>query len=348
MTAVGPISLSRVYFCCPCCALGSYPLDDLLGLDGFLSKQARRVVCFIASNNSFAKTHDILDEVCGWSISDELIRHVCYREGQRIEQWLDSDEQAYQRFIAAAGQIEVEIDAAKVNTVAGWRDMKIVIFVVREPGKMATPEQWAKRDLPAPAARMAFARIEEVEQFSKRTGEWLARLQVIDTASVSVLGDGAEWIWNLARENFPFAFEVLDIYHVIEHLATAAKGLHGDGSVEAKQWQEQTRHKVLQDGWWGLCERIGQTLLEQGEATREPLEEMLGYFSKHTSRMNYCARLYAGRTIGSGMVEGACKNLIGKRLKQTKARWVVENVQRMAVLCCAHYSDTWAEYWTAA
>ena len=78
------------------------------------------------------------------------------------------------------------------------------------------------------------------------------------------------------------------------------------------------------------------------------MEELLGYFSKHTSRMNYCARLYAGRTIGSGMVEGAAKNLIGKRLKQTKARWRVENVQRMAVLCCSHYSDTWTPYWTAA
>jgi hypothetical protein len=348
MTSVGLISLRRVHFSCPSCGLGGYPLDDLLGVDGFLSKQARRVVCFIAGNNSFAWTESILREVCGWSISDELIRHVCYRAGERIEQWLDSDEQAYQQFIAAAGQIEVEIDAAKVNTVAGWRDMKMVIFAKREAGEKATPEQWAKRDLPAPTARMAFAKIEEVEQFSKRTGDWMTRLAVIDTNDVTVLADGAEWIWNLAKENFPFAFEVLDVFHVIEHLGTAAKKVHGEGSSAAQQWQEQTRQKVLQDGWWGLCERVGATLTEQGEKTRAAMEELLGYFSKHTSRMNYCARLYGGRTIGSGMVEGAAKNLIGKRLKQTKARWLVENVQKMAVLCCSHYSDTWTAYWTAA
>jgi hypothetical protein len=348
MTSVGLICLSRVYFSCPRCDLGGYPLDDLLGLDGFLSKQARRLVCFIACNNSFAWTQQILREACGWSISDELIRHTCYREGGRIEQWLDGNEQVYQRFITAAGQIEVEIDAAKVNTVEGWRDAKICIFAKRQPGEKATPQEWAKRELPTPAARMAFARIEEVEHFSKRTGDWMARLAVIDTSEVSVLGDGAEWIWNLARANFPFAFEVLDIYHVIEHLGTAAKKLHGEGSDEAKHWQEQTRHKVLQDGWWGLCECVGERLTQQGEEARGPLEELLGYFSKHTSRMNYCARLYAGRTIGSGMVEGAAKNLIGKRLKQTKALWLVENVQRMAVLCCSHYSDTWTAYWTAA
>jgi hypothetical protein len=348
MTAVGLITLVRVYFCCRHCRLGNYPLDAILGLVGFLSKQARRVACFIACNNSFAKTKDILDEACGWSVSDELIRQACYQEGASIEAWLDSDEQAYQQFLVAAGQIEVEIDAAKVNTVDGWRDIKIIIYAKREPGAKATPQQWAKRDLPRPTARMAFARIEEAADFGKRCRDWSDRLGVLDTSSVSLLGDGAEWIWNLAKESFPFAFEVLDIYHALERFGTAAKQLHGEGSAAAEQWQDQARQKTLQDGWWGLCEQIGKTLTEQGEKARAPMEELLGYFSKHTSRMNYCARLYAGRTIGSGMVEGACKNLIGKRLKQTKARWRVENVERMAVLCCSHYSATWTAYWTAA
>jgi hypothetical protein len=348
MTAVGLITLTRVYFFCPCCKLGGYPLDALLGLAGFLSKQARRVACFIACNNSFAWTRDILKTACGWFVSDEQLRHTCYREGERIEAWLDGEEQAYQQFLAAAGQIEVEIDAAKVNSVDGWHDIKIGIFAKREPGAKATPEKWEKRDLPKPTARMAFAKIEEATDFRKRCRDWMDRLGVIDTSKVTVLGDGAEWIWNLAAESFPFAFEVLDIFHAIEHFGTAAKQMHGEKSPAAEQWQDETLQKVLQDGWYGLCETIGKTLTEQGEKVRGPMEEMIVYFSKHLSRMNYCARLYAGRTIGSGMVEGAAKNLIGKRLKQTKARWVVANVEKMAVLCCSHYSDTWPLYWTAA
>lgn len=348
MTAVGLITLVRVYFLCPGCRLGGYALDALLGLQGFLSKQARRVACFIASNNSFQWTSGILEETCGWSVSDETLRHACYQEGKRLETWLDTDERAYQQFLAAPGQVEVEIDAAKVNSVDGWRDIKIGIFAKREPGDPATPEQWAKRDLPAPEARMAFAKIEEAKDFGKRCADWADRLGVIDTSEVSVLGDGAEWIWNLTREHLAGAFEVLDIYHVIEHLAGAAKQTQGEGTDEAKQWQEEARQKVLGDGWWGLCEQIGKTLTQQGEKSRGAMEELIGYFSKHTDRMNYCARLNAGKTIGTGMVEGACKNLIGKRLKQTKARWVVENVERMAVLCCSHYSDSWALYWTAA
>ncbi|NKB25929.1 MAG: hypothetical protein GKR87_16470 [Kiritimatiellae bacterium] len=35
---------------------------------------------------------------------------------------------------------------------------------------------------------------------------------------VVVLGDGAEWIWNVARVNFSGATQILDFYHTCEHL----------------------------------------------------------------------------------------------------------------------------------
>ena len=54
------------------------------------------------------------------------------------------------------------------------------------------------------------------------------------------------------------------------------------------------------------------------------------------------------RSIGSGQIEGACKNLIGRRLKQTGARWKVRRVNRMAGLCSIMYSDLWKTYWNAA
>ena len=45
------------------------------------------------------------------------------------------------------------------------------------------------------------------------------------------------------------------------------------------------------------------------------------------------------------MVEGACKTAIGKRLKQTGARWKVRRLERMAALCCLHYGDQCEAYW---
>jgi hypothetical protein len=37
--------------------------------------------------------------------------------------------------------------------------------------------------------------------------------------------------------------------------------------------------------------------------------------------------------------------VIGRRRKQTGARWRVRRANRMATLCCAFHSDTWGAYW---
>jgi hypothetical protein len=347
VTALGGVHLRRVYFRCGECGLGEYAADEALGIDGLLSTQARRLVCFFAAHGSFARASASLKEACGWSVSDETVRLACYKEADRIEAWVDADERAYQGFLEAAGQVELQIDAAKVNTLDGWRDMKIIVCARRERGEPATPQHWDKRELPAPSARVALARIEEAEQFGERLGDWVERLQ-INTTAASVLGDGAEWIWNISERHVPGARHCLDVYHGSEWISDTGKAVFGAESEEARRWLEGARMGLLKDGWWGLCEQVGKSLEEKGEPAREAMEDLLGYFSKHTDRLSYCARLYAGEAIGSGMVEGACKNVIGKRLKQTAARWKLDNVQKMAVLCCCCYSDFWIPYWTAA
>jgi hypothetical protein len=40
--------------------------------------------------------------------------------------------------------------------------------------------------------------------------------------------------------------------------------------------------------------------------------------------------------------------VVGRRLKQTGARWKVRRVERMAALCSVQASDQWNTYWNAA
>ena len=83
------------------------------------------------------------------------------------------------------------------------------------------------------------------------------------------------------------------------------------------------------------------------ERAAEPAgpSELAGYLGPHTDHTPYRQRLAEGRSIGSGMVEGACKTAIGARLKQTGARWKVRRLERMAALCCLHYGDQLDAYW---
>ena len=91
--------------------------------------------------------------------------------------------------------------------------------------------------------------------------------------------------------------------------------------------------------------------LDQEERTpeeRESIRLLRGYLSGHRDRLGYAKRLAEGRSIGSGQVEGACKNMIGRRLKQTGAKWRVLRVNRMATLCAVLYGDQWNLYWNTA
>jgi len=92
----------------------------------------------------------------------------------------------------------------------------------------------------------------------------------------------------------------------------------------------------------------GKIIAQEDTTKLKALETVDGYLTWHKTRLGYRERLWQGRAIGSGQVEGACKNLIGARLKQTGARWREDRVNRMGVVCSLFYTDQWDEYWQQA
>ncbi|GHT09798.1 hypothetical protein FACS1894170_00990 [Planctomycetales bacterium] len=69
------------------------------------------------------------------------------------------------------------------------------------------------------------------------------------------------------------------------------------------------------------------------------------YLRRNECRLDYYERLCSGRSLGSGQVEGACKNLVGRRLKQTGGRWCIANVNRMFSAVAILYTNQWEKYW---
>jgi hypothetical protein len=290
----------------------------------------------------------LLAACCGWSLSDEARRRACLTAARAIAAWRATAPQTGARFAAAAGAVAFQTDAAKVHTTGGGRDLKWASFAQRPAGAPATPATGDARRLPAPTARGAFAAIAPVEEFAAAGRPWAARLRVTDTTALTILGDGAEWIWNAAAAAFPGGAQVLDIDHAWEHLGTAARGLYGEGTAAATTWHGHGRAALLADGWWGLCGHVGRTLAEgNGPERQAVLDPLTASFAGQRERLPYCQRLYAGLAIGSGLVGGAAKNLIGRRLKQPGARWLVANANRMAQVCCLSYSGDWDHYWAS-
>ena len=58
---------------------------------------------------------------------------------------------------------------------------------------------------------------------------------------VVFLADGAPWLWQIAAAQFPQAIQILDYYHVIEHLYALAHARFGEGTAGAKAWVQARR-----------------------------------------------------------------------------------------------------------
>jgi hypothetical protein len=142
----------------------------------------------------------------------------------------------------------------------------------------------------------------------------------------------------------------LDVYHLIEHLHACGKGLHGE-TDKALTWASQERRKLMDKGsrWYlrSLRRRI-QGARECGQETMgqtKALCELLKYLWPNRERLDYKSRLKRGLAIGSGLIEGACKTVVGRRLKLNSARWNVDGAESIAALCCLHYSELWLSFW---
>src|SRR5262249_13198736 len=276
------------------------------------------------------------------------IRAVCHREAGLLADWLHADPAAGAGFAQAGGDTEFQTDGTMVNTWEGWRELRLGVFAQRDRGRAATPAQWDTRRLPAPHARVLFGGIETAAHFGPRIRRWAARLGVRDAARVTVLADGAAWIWEQAARQLPGAAGLRDICHAGEHLAACAKVLHGEGTAQARAWADAGRQALLTGGWPALAEHTAAARRgPRSAAKRRALDELDGYCYRQRGHLGYGERLACGQRIGSGLVEGACKQVIGRRLKQTGARWAIRRVNRMATLCCALHGDTWKPYWNA-
>jgi hypothetical protein len=346
LTAAGSVQLRRVYFVCRRCQLGAHPVDGRLGVTGSVSPQAQRLLCLAGASWSFDGAARHLREFCGLSVSDNWIRDVCQQQAAQMEAWQTTAGEARLPFRQAPGDLEFTTDGTSVHTWEGWREMRLGIFSRRLRGQPARAANWDQRQLPAPHVRVAFAAIENSEQFGIRWGQWASRLGVHDTSQLTVLADGAAWIWEQAHMHFAGAMGVLDVYHGLEHVAQTAHDLYGEGAAQAEDWLTAGRTALLSSGWQAIRDHITQTQRTvRDTAKRESLESLRDYLGKHSDHLHYAERLAEGRSIGSGQVEGACKHMVGRRLKQTGARWKVPRVNRMATLCAILYSDHWDAYW---
>jgi hypothetical protein len=320
-----------------------------LGLQDGYSIGAIRQLTLAGGSWSYKQAAGHLKELTGVSISHNTIRTICIKEGEKIARWQPTAD-ACEEFKSAKGDKEFTTDATSVNTKEGWRMMNIALFCKRKRGAGCEPEEWDKRDLPKPERTIAIAAIEKLEDFKQRWKPFRKLLNYEGYWGITALADGAPGLWNAIEEMFYEPEEVVDIYHVLEHVNACGKVLYPK-KEEFDSWRSETTMELLREnGYSKFMYRLSKLkgFYKFDVPDGDKVLSVVGlenYLKKHRGRMDYFGRLQSGRSIGSGQVEGACKNLVGRRLKQTGARWQIANANRMSAVCAILYTEQWKNYW---
>ena len=348
LSVVGEVEVKRRYYSCRKCRENCTPFDQWSGLGaGMTTPATRRILSLAGMSFSFDTASDRLAELCLLKVSNDTIRRVSEAEGQAAQQFLVSSTLPAQAFARGKGDVEFYTDGVTVNTTRGWRDLRVNVFDKREAGAATTPEKWANRVLPAPTVRIAWASMAACEQQGlawKRQGE---KLGVIDDGHLSVLADGAKWIWDQAGQCWTQAQWVLDVFHVSEHIHDCGKAVFGEKSPQARPWSEAQVQSLIEIGPVRYLKDLRIFAATHTDAVKlKALESLLHYLTPNVDSLWYKQRLADGRPIGSGLIEGANKAIVSNRLKLNSARWTPEHAEHITALRCLDYSGLWDQFWS--
>ena len=347
---MGEVEVTRRYYWCRTCHESQMPFDAWSGLiadaAGMTTPAARRMLALAGMSFSFDTASARLAELCLLKVSNDTIRRVSEAQGEAAQQFLAASAAPGQAFARAKGDVEFYTDGVTVNTTGGWRDLRLNVFDKRQAGAPASPEKWANRVLPAPTVRIAWASMEACEQQGlawKRQGE---QLGVVDDEHLSVLADGAKWIWDQARQCWTCAQWVLDVFHVSQHIHDCGKTIFGEKDPRARAWSEAQVQSLIEHGPVRYLNDLKDFTATHADGVKlKALESLLNYLTPNVDSMWYKQRLAEGRPIGSGLIEGANKTIVSNRLKLNSARWTPEHAEHITALRCLDYSGLWEPFW---
>jgi len=133
-------------------------------------------------------------------------------------------------------------------------------------------------------------------------------------------------------------------YHASEHVGDLCRALFGRNDTLVEAYRERWTDCLWEGDIEGIIEQANQHL-PQNPAIKKDARKQINYFNKNKDYMRYGAYREQKLFIGSGVVEAACKHLVGARLKQSGMEWTVEGANAILALRCVVLSNRMEEYW---
>ncbi len=178
----------------------------------------------------------------------------------------------------------------------------------------------------------------------------LVSLGISQAQQVLLLADGAEWIWNhipplLKRLNCPTLYQLLDFYHVTEHLQDFADAAFSQDK-ERKTWFNQARCELKRGQIAKLLESMTNLRKQARGQRRQIMTAQINYLNKgfEKGRLNYAQVAKNNLPIGSGAVESLIRQVVNLRLKGNGKFWLRRNAEVILHARCQWVAGNWKNF----
>jgi hypothetical protein len=326
-------------------------LDDYFNLRQMahrITTALKQKICFWSQNQgSYESAQEIMRNEIGINVSDEFMRTITMEAGQLI---VDDDTEKAEdidhinaeipQTWTIDGTLYIMIDGSMIRTrdinddgTAAWKEVKLgMVFTDEDLVLKADGEKHYIKEKDYAVS------CDNVEEFSKLLYECAVSYGYGKYRKVVIVSDGATWIRNMCKDIFPEAMQILDFYHLSEHVYEAGKELFHDDAKKYKPWAVNII-SLLRNSETSRVFEILSNDKEDGNC----IEKLCNYITNNCEKIDYAAYRKAGLLIGSGPIESANKVVVQKRCKQSGMRWNLPNARRMISIRAKVESGNWPQ-----
>jgi len=351
-TLFGQLTLRRNYYYAPQTGRGRYPLDSALKLVGACTPALARLMSRAAAQTGFESGSQDLRVYGGIHIQGRQIHRLMQTLGPSVQQACAQfpdehpDTPIPVLYVAVDGTGAPMVPEALVGRAgkqpdgtAKTREVKLgCVFTQHATDAEGHPVRDA-------ASTTYLCGLEKAGDFGTRLRREAFRRGLAQSRRVVLLGDGAPWVWELGRINFPNAIAILDYYHAREHLTLLIEALAGKGTPKAAQLLKRWESWLWEGHIARLIKAAQQRIGHGTPPNSEAAMTQLGYFQKNMNRMRYGEFRRQGLFIGSGVVEAGCKTVVGQRAKQSGMCWTEAGLLAVLHTRCALLGGQFDAFW---
>ncbi len=344
------------------------PLDELLGMaTESYSPGVREMACRLSLNEAFVPASEMLGRMAQLSISHSALRELVEREGRRAEQSIrggqygpdwTADDCTDETLITGADGVMVpmvtEEQKRKRRETETHKRQRRGRKNGRRRGRPKSGSDGAYKEFkivsfydPDKSHKYAVGTSGNHDVLGRHMRREAAKLQIERARRKYSVTDGAEWIAKQYATRLPMLDEnILDYYHLRDHVIEAGHVLYGEGTAKAEAWRKEMMGCVWDQGSLVMLDRLSNYLRRHPTGPKhEALCSLRQYVGKRVRMTDYPSFRQAGYDCGSGPTESFCGTLT-IRLKGRGMRWDKDNAEAIMALGSLYYSNLWQNYWT--